>query len=68
LAAYVNNAGNFRNTTVDQENDQYKWYGATLNSYKTYYRDVTTGSNGHAATKGWDECTGLGTPIKPSGF
>ena len=68
LAAYVNNAGNFRNNTVLQLTDQYKWYGATLTSYATYYRDVTTGSNGHQAVKGWDQCTGLGTPIKPSGF
>jgi len=68
LAAYVNNAGNFRNNTVLQLTDQYKWYGATLTSYATYYRDVTTGSNGHQAVKGWDQCTGLGAPIKPSGF
>lgn len=68
LAAYVNNAGNFRNNSVDQLGDEYKWYGLSLTSYAMYYRDVTTGSNGHAATKGWDQCTGLGSPIKPSGF
>ncbi|MFZ0705357.1 MAG: S53 family peptidase [Candidatus Korobacteraceae bacterium] len=68
LAAYVNNAGNFRNNSVAQLGDEYKWYGLSLNSYKTYYRDITTGSNGHAAVTGWDQCTGLGSPIKPSGF
>jgi kumamolisin len=67
-AAYINNAGNFRSNTVAQLSDEYKWYGASLTSYATYFRDITTGSNGHAATKGWDQCTGLGSPIKPSGF
>jgi kumamolisin len=28
------------------------------------FRDITTGNNGHyKAAKGWDACTGLGSPI-----
>ncbi len=68
LASYVNAAGNFRDNSVDQLANEYKWYGLTLTSYATYYYDVVTGSNGHPATKGWDQCTGLGAPIKLSGF
>jgi len=68
MAAYVNYAGNFRSNTVAQLTQQYKWYGISPISYAMYYRDITTGSNGHPAGKGWDQCTGLGSPIKPSGF
>jgi len=34
----------------------------THTAYPSYYYDVTTGSNGHAAGKGYDQCTGVGTP------
>lgn len=34
----------------------------TYARYKTDYYDVTTGSNGAAATVGWDYCTGVGSP------
>jgi hypothetical protein len=30
--------------------------------YGSYFYDVTTGSNGHAAGTGYDQCTGLGSP------
>lgn len=68
LAAYVNNAGHFRPNTVNQLIDQYSWYAKSNFTYSQYYRDVTTGSNGYPAKVGWDQCTGLGSPIKPSGF
>jgi kumamolisin len=31
-------------------------------AYPTNWYDVTTGSNGHAAGTGYDECTGIGSP------
>jgi kumamolisin len=34
----------------------------TYTAYATNFYDVTTGSNGHAAAKGYDQCTGIGSP------
>lgn len=34
----------------------------TATAYKTNFYDVTTGSNGHAAGSGYDQCTGIGSP------
>jgi len=34
----------------------------TQKEYATNFYDVTTGSNGAAATVGWDYCTGVGSP------
>src|SRR5271157_3033363 len=34
-----------------------------LYAFSSAFRDVTTGSNGYSATKGYDLATGLGTPI-----
>lgn len=34
----------------------------TFTLYKNNWYDVTTGSNGHAAAKGYDQCTGIGSP------
>jgi kumamolisin len=31
-------------------------------AYKANFYDVTTGSNGHPAGAGYDECTGIGSP------
>jgi len=45
-----------------RENDLlYSEYEDHLN-YPTYFYDVTTGSNGHAAGVNYDQCTGIGTP------
>ena len=68
LAGYVDNAGNFLNNTNAELTKAYNWYGFSPGSYHTYFRDVTTGSNGSPAHAGWDQCTGLGSPIKPSCF
>jgi hypothetical protein len=38
----------------------YKLAGAV---YGTYYHDVTKGGNGHAAQRGFDMVTGLGSPV-----
>jgi subtilase family serine protease len=32
-------------------------------SYPSYFRDITSGSNGHPATTGYDLVTGLGSPL-----
>jgi kumamolisin len=34
----------------------------TKTAYTTNFYDVTTGSNGHAAGTGYDQCTGIGSP------
>ncbi len=39
----------------------YAQYGSAK-FYGSYFYDVTTGSNGHAAGTGYDQCTGLGSP------
>ena len=31
-------------------------------AYKVNFYDVTTGSNGHPAGVGYDQCTGVGSP------
>jgi hypothetical protein len=36
-------------------------YSSTMQTTGAYH-DITTGSNGHAATTGYDQATGLGTP------
>lgn len=35
---------------------------ASAKAYETNFYDVTTGSNGHAAAAGYDNCTGVGSP------
>jgi len=40
---------------------------ATYALYKNAFYDVTTGTNGHPATVGYDQCTGLGSPRGYSG-
>jgi kumamolisin len=36
----------------------------TLYPLTTGFRDITQGSNGaYSATRGWDACTGLGSPV-----
>ncbi len=68
LAGYFNLAGNFLADSNAELTKAYNWYNFTPFSYHTYFRDETSGSNGHPAGTGWDECTGLGSPIKVSGF
>jgi hypothetical protein len=38
-------------------------YGKAASAYSSYFRDVTTGSNGYSATVGYDYVTGLGSPL-----
>lgn len=73
LAGIVNHAGNKLglatiNGATDtgyytsQENNLiYSQLGAAA-AFKTNFYDVTTGSNGCTVGKGWDYCTGVGSP------
>ncbi len=67
LAGISNFAGNFKSSTVEDEGPLYGLYVRPV-LYETVFYDVTMGSNGSPAKQGWDECTGLGTPRKPSYF
>ena len=67
LAGIVNQAGTFGNHTSSDLNKTYQYY-RNPGTYRRYFYDVTSGSNGQPAGVGWDQCTGLGTPRVPSGF
>jgi len=66
LAGIINNANN----RLGQGISFYNAYENTLlysqlsanKAYPTNFYDVTTGSNGHAAGTGYDQCTGIGSP------
>jgi len=66
LAGITNEAGDFLTSTNAELTKVYKEYG-NAKEYKRLFRDITTGSNGHPPLKGWDECTGVGTPKTPKG-
>jgi kumamolisin len=68
LAGYVNAAATFHSDTIDELTEAYNWYALSPFTYATYFRDIIAGSNGAGARKGWDQCTGLGSPIKLTGF
>jgi len=61
LAGIANAAGGFQSSTLDE---LAKVYGEYRNAkeYKADFHDVTVGYNGEPARKGWDYCTGVGTP------
>jgi len=61
LAGIVNSAGGFAQTTNAELTKVYTEYGNPT-EYKKLFRDITTGNNGNPAKKGWDMCTGVGTP------
>jgi xanthomonalisin len=68
LAGLVNAAGN----KSGQVGPGYYYQPEELNliysqlglakAYATNFYDVTTGSNGHSAVTGYDQCTGVGSP------
>lgn len=66
LAAIVNQLGTFSNTTANELTKTYFEY--TNSQYLMYFHDIVTGNNGAPAVKGWDTCTGLGTPKNPNGL
>ncbi|MGA8027449.1 MAG: S53 family peptidase [Bryobacteraceae bacterium] len=69
LAGIVNNANNRLGAAPTgggyYETNELNFIYGQLNTYttvKSNYYDVTTGSNGHAAGTGYDQCTGIGSP------
>jgi kumamolisin len=61
LAGIVNAAGKFNTSTAAENSEAYKDYGSAT-KYKADWNDITTGSNGYACKKGWEFCTGIGSP------
>lgn len=41
----------------------YNLYQKAKSAYPSYFRDITSGSNGYSATSGYDYVTGLGSPL-----
>ena len=66
LAGITNAAGGFASSTSDELTKVYGEY-ASPTEYKSLFNDIIAGSNGYLATKGWDFCTGVGTPKTPTG-
>jgi subtilase family serine protease len=66
LAGITNAAGKFHASTSDELTQIYGEY-AVAKTYKADFHDITTGNNGYAAKKGWDYCTGVGSPKTPKG-
>ena len=69
LAGLINNSNNRLGVApsgggyyTNAENNLLYAQLLTNSEYKTNFYDVTTGSNGSAATVGWDYCTGVGSP------
>lgn len=67
LAGITNEAGNFETSSVRELSKTYQYYIRPV-TYHTVFFDVVSGSNGSPAGAGWDQCTGLGSPRKPSFF
>jgi kumamolisin len=66
LAGIVNAAGTFNTSTAAENGEAYKDY-ANATKYKADWRDITIGGNGYACKKGWEFCTGIGSPITYKG-
>jgi len=66
MAGIVNAAGTFNVSTAAEDGEAYKDY-ANATKYKADWRDITSGSNGYQCKKGWEFCTGIGSPITYKG-
>jgi len=66
LAGIMNDAGKIAPSTTVALTQFYKEYG-NAPEYKKWWRDITVGSNGSPAGKGWDQCTGFGSPVTYGG-
>jgi kumamolisin len=66
LAGIVNAAGTFAASTNTELTETYTDYGNSK-TYKADFRDIVTGSNGYPCKKGWDFCTGIGSPLTYKG-
>jgi len=66
LAGIINAAGEFNGSTNAELTEAYKEYGVKK-EYKEYFTDITRGSNGYQCKKGWEYCTGIGSPLTYGG-
>ena len=66
LAGIINAAGTFNTSTAAENGEVYKDY-ANSTKYKADWRDIISGSNGYPCKKGWEYCTGIGSPITYKG-
>jgi kumamolisin len=62
VAGIINAAGQFKASTKAELAEAYKDY-ANATKYKKDFTDITTGSNRYACGKGWEFCTGIGSPL-----
>lgn len=67
LAGIFNSAGNFYKSTSDELTAIYKEYGVKK-EYSAWFRDIKSGSNGvYTCVKGYDLCSGVGSPVTYKG-
>ena len=59
-------AGTFNTSTAAENSEAYKDY-ANSTKYKADWRDIISGSNNYQCKKGWEFCTGIGSPITYKG-
>ena len=62
VAGIINAAGQFKTSTKAELTEAYKDY-ASATKYKADFTDITAGSNRYACKKGWEYCTGIGSPL-----
>jgi kumamolisin len=65
-AGIINAAGKFNASSTVELTAFYKEY-ANKAEYKADWTDITIGSNGYSCVKGWDFCTGIGSPLTFTG-
>jgi len=66
VAGIINAAGQFKTSTKAELTEAYKDY-ANAAKYKADFTDITVGSNRYACAKGWEYCTGIGSPLTYKG-
>ena len=67
MAGFVNAAGQFNASTNAELTEAYKEYG-NAKQYKTYWTDVVKGNAGrYSCGKGYEFCTGIGSPLTLKG-
>jgi kumamolisin len=63
VAGIINAAGQFKTSTKAELTEAYKDY-ANATKYKADFTDITVGSNTrYQCVKGWEYCTGIGSPL-----
>jgi kumamolisin len=67
LAGIINAAGQFKTSTKAELTETYADY-KNPTKYKADFTDITTGTNGsYTCKKGWEFCTGIGSPKTSKG-